>query len=181
MADEQRGGAFRDLETPRLLLRGVGMADAAFLLRQFSNDEVNRYLFDAEPFSTLAEAEELVRFYTGPAPRNQHRWILCHKDTGERLGTCGFHCWNRALGEIELGYDLYPSYWKQGYMREALTAALAFAKRELGLRRVEAHVAEGNAASVRTLARQGFVDSGRTYDELFRGAAYLHRIYTLEF
>ena len=40
---------FTDLVTERLLLRCIGEDDAAFFYRQFSNDDVNRYLYDAEP------------------------------------------------------------------------------------------------------------------------------------
>lgn len=42
---------FRDLETERLLLKNICHEDDAFFYKQFSSDEVNRYLFDAEPIS----------------------------------------------------------------------------------------------------------------------------------
>lgn len=110
---------FRDLETERLLLRCISYDDAAFFYQQFSNDEVNRYLYDAEPCASKEEAEERIEFYLEPEPRNQHRWIPVLKSTGESIGARGFHCWNRKTGEVEIGYDLFPTYWRQGYTTEA--------------------------------------------------------------
>lgn len=172
---------FTDLETERLLLKVIGTDDAGFILRQFSNDDVNRYLFDAEPLTVIGEAEELICFYMEKEPRNQNRWIIIRKDTGEKIGTCGFHAWNRENRECEMGYDLYPSYWKNGYIQEALTAILDFAKSKMQLRSIEAHIAAGNKDSIKTAERQGFADSKQTYIEIFRGKEYLHRIYTKTF
>ncbi|BBF43141.1 GNAT family acetyltransferase Bsu1853 (YoaA) [Lachnospiraceae bacterium KM106-2] len=170
---------FKNLDTKRLILKNIGQEDAEFILRQFSNDEVNRYLFDEEPYTTIEEAEKLIQFYTEEEPRYQHRWVLVRKDTGEKMGTCGFHCWNRESQECEMGYDLYPDYQNHGYMQEALAAILDFAKTEMHVRRIEVHIAEDNIKSHNTAKRQGFVDSQQTYNEVFRGKEYLHHIYVL--
>ena len=53
---------FHDLETERLRLRNLSKEDTDFIFRQFSDDDVNRYLFDAEPFTDRKEAEALVDF-----------------------------------------------------------------------------------------------------------------------
>lgn len=172
---------FTDLETERLLLKGIGPEDAAFMYRQFSNDEVNRFLFDAEPIACVEQAEEWIRFYTREEPRDCCRWILIRKDTGERIGTCGFHCWDRQRRACEMGYDLDPAHWGNGYMQEALSAIVGFARDRMRVARIEAHIAEGNAASFKAARRQGFTDSQQTFMERFRGREYLHRIYTREF
>ena len=101
---------FRDINTTRLLLKCISYDDAGFFYREFSNEDVNRYLFDADPCSSEEEAKEWIDFYMEPEPRNQQRWIIVMKDTGEGIGTCGFHCWNRENGEVEIGYDLSPLY-----------------------------------------------------------------------
>lgn len=172
---------FEDIETERLILKVISAEDDAFILKQFSNDEVNRYLFDVEPYSKIKEAQELIQFYNEPDPRNQNRWIMVNKDTGEKMGTCGFHCWDRGSCYCELGYDLYPVYWKKGYMQEALKAILTFAKNEMKIKRMETHIAEGNIDSVKTSEKQGFKNTSRTYMEHFRGKDYLHYIYEKNF
>jgi RimJ/RimL family protein N-acetyltransferase len=79
---------FTDLETERLFLECIGYDDAEFFYKQFSTDEVNQYLFDVEPFSSVEEAQEWIGFYVESEPRNQHRWIIVLKENGE-TGSAG--------------------------------------------------------------------------------------------
>lgn len=170
---------FRDLETKRLYLKSISHDDAAFFFREFSNDEVNRYLYDAEPCASEDEAEEWISFYLEDEPRNQHRWILVLKETGEKIGTCGFHCWNRETGEAEVGYDLQPRYWRKGYMTEALREIVGFAAEEMGIESLYAHISIDNTASRKTAEKLGFFRTGKQYFEEFHGKKYLHDIYAL--
>lgn len=172
---------FRELRTERCYLKNIGLEDDEFILKQFSNDDVNQYLYDAEPYRTIEEAQALIRFYNEEEPRNQHRWILVKKDTGEKIGTCGFHCWNRKTGVCELGYDLYPDYQKKGYMTEALSEIIAFAKTEMQLKKLEAHIYIENINSVKTVERLGFIDSKTCCYETFRGHNYRFKIYIRRF
>lgn len=64
---------FRDPETARLRLKSIGYDDAEFFFREFSNDEVNRYLYDAEPCASQDEAREWITFYLAAEPRDRHR------------------------------------------------------------------------------------------------------------
>ena len=86
---------FIDLNTDRLFLKCISYDDADFFYKEFSNDDVNRYLYDAEPCTSVNEAKQWIDFYLEVEPRNQHRWIIVLSDTGESIGTCGFHCWNK--------------------------------------------------------------------------------------
>ena len=76
---------FRELETDRLLLKNISAKDSEFILAMFSNDEVNRFLFDAEPLKDIQEADELIDFYTQEEPRGHHRWVLVRKDDGVKV------------------------------------------------------------------------------------------------
>lgn len=172
---------FKELETQRLLLKNISEDDRDFIFKQFSNGVVNRYLFDEEPLCDLSGADEIIRFYTRPEPRSRHRWILVRKEDGVKLGTCGFHCWNQADGVCDVGYDLYPSYWGMGYMTEAMRAILSFADDTMHVGQVDAHISAENAGSVKLAQNLGFQDSGRQYDQPFRGEKYPHGIYTLRF
>lgn len=172
---------FAELETDRLFLRNISREYREFIFRQFSSEAVNRYLFDAEPVQTMAEADELVDSYLLPEPRTHHRWILVLKDTGEAIGTCGFHCWDRGGRAVELGYDMQEEYQGHGYMTEALRAILAFAQDQMDVDAVHAHIYEENLRSVNLAERLGFRFLGETTSYSFRGREYPHRIYTLTF
>lgn len=57
---------FPELESSRLVLRGVRESDAAFLFRHLSDGDVCRYLYDAEPYTTMDEAVGLVQAFIDP-------------------------------------------------------------------------------------------------------------------
>lgn len=48
---------FIDLDTERLLLKCISYDDAEFFYKEFSNDDVNKYLYDAEPCTSVDEAK----------------------------------------------------------------------------------------------------------------------------
>lgn len=169
---------FSEIETERLFLRNISAQDRDFIFSQFSDDVVNRYLFDADPLNDLQEADELIRFYLQPEPRPQHRWILVRKSDGIRMGTCGFHCWNLRDGEVEVGYDLKEAFWGNGYMREAMKAILAFAGEQMRVKTIYAIISVDNRRSIRLAEELGFVVSGsRTLE--FHGKEYPHHCYAL--
>ena len=171
---------FRELETERLYLKNISFNDRDFIFKQFSDEKLNRYLFDAEPIADIQGADEIISFYTQSEPRNQHRWVLVRKDDGAKLGTCGFHCWDKVNGCCDVGYELYPDYWGRGYMNEAMREILIFARCDMKVKRVNACIYKDNDASVKLAEKLGFVFAGQTKDEIFRGEKYLHKIFVLD-
>ena len=171
---------FRELETDRLYLKNITVNDRDFILAQFSNSEVNRYLFDAEPVADLRGADEIIEFYIQLEPRAQHRWILVRKGDGVKIGTCGFHCWDRSHDRCDVGYDLYPDYWGKGYMTEALKEICAFAQSDMSVRSINACIYIDNDRSIRFAEKIGFTFRGQMKDEMFRGERHAHKILTLD-
>lgn len=171
---------FIDLETERLILKCIGYDDVEFFFKHFSTDEVNQYLYDSNPCDSVEEAQKWIDLYLESEPINQHRWIILQKEKAEKIGTCGFHCWNRETGEIQMGYDLQPSYWRNGYMSEALSAVMKFAVEEMKVMKIFAHISVDNIASIRSAEKMGFVKIEEQYYEEFQGKKYLHNIYCFE-
>ena len=91
--------------------------------------------------------------------------------------TCGFHCWNKETGEVEIGYDLYPTYWKQSYTTEALEKIIDFAEDIMKVNKIYAHISVDNIPSIKTAMKQGFVKTEESYYEEFHGKKYLHDVY----
>lgn len=170
---------YNDIETERLILKNLSWDDKEFMLEHFSNDDVNRYLFDAEPLRTIEQANRLINFYLVGDSIAQHRWIINLKESGKQVGTCGFHCLDQKKGSVELGYDLRREYWGRGIMSEAVGAMLSCYVSKLGVSRVEAHIAENNERSLNLVKRLGFVFANETRTLLYHGEAYLHYVYTL--
>jgi [ribosomal protein S5]-alanine N-acetyltransferase len=170
---------FTNIETERLLLKNISLNDREFIFDQFSNDYINRYLFDAEPVTDLNGADEIISFFTQPEPRHEHRWILELKQDTRKIGTCGFHAWNPNEGTVEIGYDLVEQYTGHGYMNEALKAIIEFAKTRMDIRVINACIYTENIKSINLAIRNGFVLTSAVRYETFRGEKYLHKIYSL--
>ncbi len=81
---------FKELVTDRLLLKNISMCDREFVFAHFSNNEINRYLFDAEPVTDYNGADEIINSYLQPEPKPHHRWVLVKKATALRLAHVAF-------------------------------------------------------------------------------------------
>lgn len=169
---------FNSIETERLLLKNISIDDRIFIFSQFSDEVVNRYLFDAEPLTEIEGADEIINFYIQPEPRMQHRWIIIRKSDGMKMGTCGFHCLNQKDGKVDVGYDLKENFWGNGYMHEALKEIIQFAKDKMNIKEISACIYIDNQRSIHLVENLGFSLSD-TYHENFRGKKYLHNIYSL--
>ena len=155
---------FPVLETPRLILRRITEADAADLFAVFSDDAVTEH-YDLYTFEELEEAYDLVEYFDESYQvERQVRWGIERREDGRLLGTCGFVALYEHRGEI--GYELGRAYWRQGYMREALAALLAYAFTEMEINRIEAMTVPANAGSAALLRSLGFTEEGilREYD-----------------
>lgn len=90
----------------------------------------------------------------------RHVFAVCDPD-GRPIGVTLLKDVDRATGEAELGYWIGLPYWGGGRATAAAEATLAFAFDTLGLRALSAVCLEENPASLRVLAKLGFVETGR--------------------
>jgi ribosomal-protein-alanine N-acetyltransferase len=168
------------IETPRLILRGLDDSDVEFIYKQFSDEFVCKYLYDAEPFSNLSEAKQLIDQFSNEKNKTITRWILIEKSTNHKIGTCGYHFWDNENNSIEVGYDIMKEYCNKGIMKEALIAIINIAFYKKGLNRIQAFVSIENIASYRLLEKLGFKREGIIRDKhYFRGKYYDHFCYSL--
>ena len=70
-------------------------------------------------------------------------------------------CQSPGSAIADVGYDLAPEHWGNGYVTETVTAILGFGFRELSLHRIEARCVTANERSVRLLERLGFKEEER--------------------
>jgi RimJ/RimL family protein N-acetyltransferase len=147
--------AFPLLETKRLVLREIRLADASAILRNFSDEEVTKWFFD-QPFTRLHQAEEIIREFGEKYQMVQGiTWGICLKGENDVIGSCGFERFELG-GSGEIGYDLAKEWWGKGLMREALQAILGYGFEKLELQRIEAGTYRTNNRSIALLERLGF-------------------------
>ncbi len=171
---------FPQLETERLVLRQLTLDDTDFIYQHFSNPDVYRYLLDDDPVTSRGQAEEIVRFYVDSIGKSYNRWGIVKKAENILIGTCGFHNWNRRDARAEIGYDLSPEFWGQGFMTEVARESLRHAFQGMGLNRVQAIVYPENMPSIRLLEKLGFRKDGllRQYHRM-ADVYYDHLLYSL--
>ena len=162
---------FPPLDTTRLYLRTLEPGDLNFLYTHFSQPQVNRYLLDAEPVSRLEQAQEILDFFMHPLNATYNRWLIS-KAGGKPIGTCGYHKWDTRNRRVEIGYDLSPAHWNEGYMTEALESVLKYGFETMHLHRVEALVHPENRASLRVVERLGFRQEGLLRNYFYQNGQY---------
>jgi ribosomal-protein-alanine N-acetyltransferase len=157
---------FPALETKRLILRSFVGDDVEFLYRHFSDRQ--------------SEATDLIEFYKAQQGARSNRWCIVRKVDNKAIGTCGYHHWVPPHRRAEIGYDLSPQAWGQGYMTEALRAVLTHGFDQMKLHRTDALVFGENGKSIRLLERLGFQSEGVLRDYFcLNGVFYDHRLFAL--
>ncbi len=131
---------FPSLETERLILRQMTLEDTDFVFKHFSDSAVSQYLMDEPPVTEYAQAQEIIQFYLEPEGKTHNRWVMVRKSDHQPIGTCGYYKWDKRYFRAEIGYDLRPSFWGQGYMTEALRAVISNGFERMRLNRIDAVV-----------------------------------------
>lgn len=157
-----------ELTTPRLTLREFTADDWPAVLA-YQQDP--RYL---QYYEWTGRTAEEVRAFVGmfvaqqqAQPRHRFQLAVTLSDTGELIGNCGVRQSSAEAIDAEIGYELAPRHWGQGYATEAARAMLAFAFETLRVHRVAAWCVAENTGSVRVLEKLGMVQEGHMRETAF--------------
>ncbi|UOQ76401.1 GNAT family N-acetyltransferase [Hymenobacter sp. 5516J-16] len=148
------------LETPRLLLREITLADAPGILALDSDPRVLRYVPN-RPIATLEEAAKIIHYIRQQYERNGiGRWAVVRLDTQEFIGWCGLKLVddsevNGRTNYHDIGYRLLPHHWDQGFSSEAAGATMRYGLEIMKLPEINATVRRENTASRNILEKVG--------------------------
>jgi RimJ/RimL family protein N-acetyltransferase len=151
------------LTTSRLRLREFVADDWQALLRYQSDVRYLRYYpWDArEKADVQALVQQFVE-WQHEQPRTRFQFAVTLEPDGRPVGSCGLRMPHSAANEAELGYELAPPLWGQGYATEIACAMLGFGFDDLSMHRVWAQSIEENRASIRVLEKVGMRCEGHT-------------------
>jgi [ribosomal protein S5]-alanine N-acetyltransferase len=93
------------------------------------------------------------------------RAMVLRTDPTVVVGRIGFHGPTDDTGMLEIGYEVFPTFRRQGYAREAVLAMFRWAQRDTAVLRFRATVSPDNLASRRLVAGLGFIEVGSQWDE----------------
>lgn len=142
------------IQTERLWMRPLEDADAEALQGVWGDPEVMRYCGGAGDAARLQRAIRSCQ--DCQAERGFSPFAVLDAPHGPLVGICGFKTMGDPEG-AELIYHFAPAAWGKGYATEAARGVLAWARRALALRYVEASIDPRNGASQKVLLKAGFV------------------------
>lgn len=156
------------IKTERLVLRRAQMTDLGDLHKVFSSAVAMQY-WDSLPYTDIVQTEHLLSGMVHADHNISDDFVIVC--AGHVIGKAG--CWR--IGEI--GFILHPDYWGKGLAYEALNAVIPHNFETLPADRLLADVDPRNAASLRLLARLGFVETGRANATIKVGSDWCDSVY----
>lgn len=170
------------LETERLLLRPLEIADAPAIFEYAKEPNVSRYTL-WEPHRSVKDSESYILDYALPKYRQQvpEPWgIALKSEPGKIIGTVGCFWVSRAAKSMELAYALAEPHWGKGLVAEACRPVVDYVFKEYGLVRVQARCKAENAASARVMEKLGMQQEGTLRKALeHRGRWWDMRVYAV--
>ena len=152
-----------------MVLRALVPSDVDALFEIFSHPEVMRY-WSHTPMTERSEAEELLEgIDDGFEAQALFEWGVARRQDDRVIGTCTLFHFDDHHHRAEVGYALARQHWRQGLMREVLSALFDYAFFTLNLGRLEADVDPRNTASSRLLEGLGFQREGYLRERWFVG------------
>ena len=144
----------RILETARLRLRPLTVADGGDLHRLFTLPGVRKYLWDDE-IIPLEHAALIIEASVASLEAHGHGlWAVSLPDDDAFVGFCGFWHFHEPP-ELELLYGIAPDHWHKGLATEAANAMIRYGFDVLRFERIVASTDAANTASVRVMERAG--------------------------
>lgn len=159
------------LTTDRLLLRDFVESDWPAVLAYQSDPRYLRF------YEWTERTPEDVQAFVGrflaqqeETPRLKYQLAIVLQATGQLIGNAGIRMKSASAHEGDIGGELDPQHWGQGYATEAARAIVQFGFDELHLHRISAHSVAENLGSARILEKLGMQLEGRLRDsEQFKG------------
>lgn len=103
-------------------------------------------------------------------PRFKFQFAITLKTTGGLIGNCGVRRNSPESHQADMGYELDPKFWGQGYATEAAHTMLDFGFSYMKLRRISAWCIAENVGSARVLEKIGMRLKGRVQEQhYFKG------------
>lgn len=146
------------IETERLLLRPPAAADRPWLHVLFDDPEAMAMIGSRR---TAGECDELLDRHLGWFARYGYGFMAVRRrEDGAGIGFCGLKpgAENTPVeGEIEIGWLLFPAFWRRGYGHEVAKALLDWGWATTGAARICAITSARNAPSRGLMTRLGMV------------------------
>ena len=163
------------LETARLILREMSLADLDFVAGMLAHPEVMR--FWPKCYDRDAAADWVRRQQARYVKDGVGYWLVLERATGRPVGQAGLLVLQvDGSEEIGLGYIIHRSFWRKGFAVEAAAGCLDYAVTKLKRTRMVALVRPENLPSQALARKLGMDVEKRTHH-----ADYEHLVFVKTF
>lgn len=157
------------LETSRMILRPIELADAEDIFAYAKNPNVCKYtLWEAHQSvqdSTSYIKDYIFDYYSRGVP--EPLAITLKENPKKVIGTVGCFWTSKQARAMELAYALGEEYWGKGLVVEASQAVMDYCFREFSLKRIQARCKVENKASARVMEKLGMDHEGTLKSAVF--------------
>lgn len=161
------------LETERLRLRPVTLADAKDMFEYASREDNTYYVFNTH--RTLADTQFSIANYFMMSPLGKYGIEL--KEEKKLIGTIDLRV-DMKKGKGEIGYILNQNYSKKGYATEAGKKLLEFAFETLELEKIVTSCDARNTSSEAVMKRLGLQLEGRSrHHEIWKNGEWIDLLF----
>ncbi|MEO0455163.1 MAG: GNAT family N-acetyltransferase, partial [Cyanobacteria bacterium P01_A01_bin.114] len=154
------------LETSRLIIRDwQPMQDARHALDIYGNEQVTRWLANAEPEKSIHDVQgRLQRYVSRTTTGGTGIWAVVEKAIDHIVGTLLLVPLPDREGvptdDIEIGWHFRPASWGYGYATEAAQCIIQYGFEEMNLPMIYAVTLPDNTRSIAVMTRLGMQPVG---------------------
>src|SRR5262245_31184449 len=144
------------LETNRLVLRRLALADAADLYRIYSDPETMKFMGKAP--DSVEEERDHIRSHIAHHYEKYGvgLWATVLKENDRFIGRCWLMRKQiEGAEEVEIAYSLDRKYWGKGLATEAAEAIVMHGFAKYGFKRIVTVIHPQNVASIRVVEKIG--------------------------
>jgi RimJ/RimL family protein N-acetyltransferase len=150
-----------ELQTERLLMRGLRNEDLDALAEISADPEVTKWVGDPKGL-TREETWRRIAYFVGHWElRGFGQWALIERDSGQLVGRAGL-LQPEAWPGLEVGWLVGRAFWGRGYAPEAGRASMDWARDALGADHIISLIEDLNERSARVAEKLGMIVEGRT-------------------
>jgi len=145
-----------ELQTERLILKKMKVADSPILYKIWSDPDVTKFM-NTDNFTDEEQAVQMIQMLEKLSQENKAiRYSIFHRESNQIIGSCGYNSLDFENLKAQIGYEISKDYWRNGFASEVILKLLDYAYHSLQFHRIEAKVEPANIKSIRLLEKLNF-------------------------
>lgn len=144
------------LETERIIIRPITLADKSEIFEYRSDAETNKYQ------GWIPKTIDDVEIFIGKVskqidePDTWYQLVIIEKKSKKIVGDLGIHFFDNANKQVEIGCTLNKKNQNKGYATESIKIVIDYLFKKLNKHRVITSIDPDNKQSIRLVERIGF-------------------------